>query len=293
VEPHPRVPIAKWDAVRDVWETIPPDHMLPIFALLDVFSETWPTSGSMRNGSVYPPPPSEPPTDDSGSLSSPGPVSLLPTPDSYQADRGGVTVSSETPRRRSQCEPGRRSGTRLLPTPNASTNSDGITAERAAERAAERERGNHVEAGNGALTEVLGFHLLPTPAVNDMGAGKTVEEWDAWTERMKSEHGNGNGHGKSLSIEAQRLPVTTWGIYEPAVRRWEALTRPAPEPLMKGAKGGTVLAPVFSEWMMGLDEGHVTDVPGLSREDKLRALGNGVIPWHATHAVRTLIRRLL
>jgi hypothetical protein len=46
---------------------------------------------------------------------------------------------------------------------------------------------------------------LPTPAVNDMGAGKTVDDWDAWTDRMKAEHGNGNGHGKSLAIEAQRL----------------------------------------------------------------------------------------
>jgi DNA (cytosine-5)-methyltransferase 1 len=50
--------------------------------------------------------------------------------------------------------------------------------------------------------------LLPTPAVNDMGAGKTVEDWDAWTERMKAAHGNGNGHGKSLAIEAQRLLPT-------------------------------------------------------------------------------------
>lgn len=50
--------------------------------------------------------------------------------------------------------------------------------------------------------------LLPTPAVNDMGAGKTPEEWDAWTERMRALHGNGNGHGKSLAIEAQRLLPT-------------------------------------------------------------------------------------
>lgn len=50
--------------------------------------------------------------------------------------------------------------------------------------------------------------LLPTPAVNDMGAGKTPEDWDAWTERMKAEHGNGNGHGASLSIEAMRLLPT-------------------------------------------------------------------------------------
>ena len=50
--------------------------------------------------------------------------------------------------------------------------------------------------------------LLPTPAVNDMGAAYTPETWDAWTERMRAEHGNGNGHGKSLSIEALRLLKT-------------------------------------------------------------------------------------
>ena len=50
--------------------------------------------------------------------------------------------------------------------------------------------------------------LLPTPAVNDMGRGKTVEDWDAWTEAMQAKHGNGNGHGKSLEIEAQRLLPT-------------------------------------------------------------------------------------
>lgn len=50
--------------------------------------------------------------------------------------------------------------------------------------------------------------LLPTPAVNDMGAGKTVEAWDEWTARMQAKHGNGNGHGPSLSIEALRLLPT-------------------------------------------------------------------------------------
>jgi hypothetical protein len=47
--------------------------------------------------------------------------------------------------------------------------------------------------------------LLPTPVVNDMGAGKTVERWDEWTASLKMSHGNGNGHGPSLSIEALRL----------------------------------------------------------------------------------------
>lgn len=53
-----------------------------------------------------------------------------------------------------------------------------------------------------------GLTLLPTPAVNDMGRGKTVEDWDAWTDAMRARHGNGNGHGKSLEIEAQRLLPT-------------------------------------------------------------------------------------
>lgn len=59
------------------------------------------------------------------------------------------------------------------------------------------------------LGQALGVTpLLPTPAVNDMGAGKTVEAWDAWTAAMQAKHGNGNGHGKSLAIEAARLAVT-------------------------------------------------------------------------------------
>lgn len=49
--------------------------------------------------------------------------------------------------------------------------------------------------------------LLPTPACNDMGEGKTVEAWDEWTAKMQAAHGNGNGHGKSLAIEAQRIGV--------------------------------------------------------------------------------------
>ena len=45
--------------------------------------------------------------------------------------------------------------------------------------------------------------LLPTPVVNDIGAGKTVGDWDAWTTRMRDRHGNGNG--PSLEIETRRL----------------------------------------------------------------------------------------
>lgn len=46
---------------------------------------------------------------------------------------------------------------------------------------------------------------LPTPAVNDMGEGKTVEWWDEWSVRQKSAAGKPAPHGKSLAIEALRL----------------------------------------------------------------------------------------
>jgi DNA (cytosine-5)-methyltransferase 1 len=51
-------------------------------------------------------------------------------------------------------------------------------------------------------------HLLPTPTAVDMGRGKTVDEWDEWTDRMRAEHANGNGHGRSLEIEAMKLLPT-------------------------------------------------------------------------------------
>ncbi|WP_329564266.1 hypothetical protein OG711_25330 [Streptomyces uncialis] len=42
---------------------------------------------------------------------------------------------------------------------------------------------------------------------------------------------------------------------------------------------------------MGLPAGHVTAVPGLSRTAQLRALGNGVVPQQAAHALRALLAR--
>lgn len=42
---------------------------------------------------------------------------------------------------------------------------------------------------------------------------------------------------------------------------------------------------------MGLPEGWVTDVPGLSRNAQLKALGNGVVPQQAAMALRMLLER--
>ena len=87
--------------------------------------------------------------------------------------------------------------------------------------------------------------FLPTPAVNDMGRGKTPEDWDAWTAKMQAAHGNGNGHGKSLEIEAQRLlptPRSTDGTDAPA-----NLT-PSVQAICDGSAGRT---PRLSEMAVG------------------------------------------
>ena len=49
------------------------------------------------------------------------------------------------------------------------------------------------------------------------------------------------------------------------------------------------LSPAFVEWMQGLPEGWVTGVPGLSRNDQLRALGNGCVPQQAALALQVLL----
>ena len=150
--------------------------------------------------------------------------------------------------------------------------------------------------------------LLPTPAVNDMGEGKTTEWWDQWTADMQERHGNGNGHGRSLAIEAQRLMPTPeaklatsgpdlaragregWGDYASALARAErATSRTAPDPTEAGPKGGRRLSPRFVEWLMMLPEGYVTAVTGLTRNDALKALGNGVVPPQAAAALRAFI----
>lgn len=82
-----------------------------------------------------------------------------------------------------------------------------------------------------------------------------------------------------------------WGPYEPAIRRWEqVIGRPAPAPTTTSRRGTQQLSPLFTEWMMGLPAGHVTSVPGLTRTQQLRLLGNGVVPQQAAAALLRLLR---
>lgn len=171
----------------------------------------------------------------------------------------------------------------------------------------------------GSNTETVA--LLPTPLNSDAGprggtTGFGLRDWSR--AHAKGEHGN--GHGKSLAIEAQRLLPTPsamapdakvsdrarelysssdrlgdiveqarWGDYAAAIARWEhVLGRPAPAPTVASTKGNPQLSPRFVEWMQGLPAGWVTDVPGITRNEALKALGNGVVPQQAAAALRVM-----
>jgi DNA (cytosine-5)-methyltransferase 1 len=140
-------------------------------------------------------------------------------------------------------------------------------------------------------------NLLPTPNAGNFNDGESLESWRARRERNKAKGINGNGQGTPLAIAAQMLAepgaqewVTAEGIdYGPAIRRWEPIIgRPAPCPTEPATNGKRRLDPVFSEWMIGAPAGHITAVPGLSRKDQLRAIGNGVVWQQGAHALRVL-----
>lgn len=141
--------------------------------------------------------------------------------------------------------------------------------------------------------------LLPTPTVRDADRGR----WDGYrngrplsetiallpTPRATDgEKGGPNQRGSSgdLMLPAAVQPER-WGAYAAAIRRWEHVTgRSAPEPTAPGARGAPRLSARFVEWLMGLPDGHVTDV--LPRNAALRVLGNGVVPQQGALAIRAL-----
>jgi len=151
------------------------------------------------------------------------------------------------------------------------------------------------------------FHkpeLFPTPLANDWKGRRATDNWKGsdldstiksnllGTPRTSSANGStpkqvASGAPKAR-IEDQVL-LTNWGKFEPAIRRWEAiLGRPAPEPTKPDGKEGNYrLSSKFTEWMMGLPDGWITDI-GLKRNDELKACGNGVVPQQAELALSLL-----
>lgn len=126
-----------------------------------------------------------------------------------------------------------------------------------------------------------GGRLLPTPVVTD----RTGTRNETAGRRPGAKFASGRTLGDVTYLDA-------WGEYGHAISRWEhILGRRAPDPTEPG-KTRPRLAAKFVEWLMGLDDGHVTGV-GLTRNQELKALGNGVVPQQGAAALRHLdqIRR--
>ncbi|MCY0959632.1 DNA cytosine methyltransferase [Streptomyces sp. H27-H5] len=139
------------------------------------------------------------------------------------------------------------------------------------------------ERGIPAAAVRSGVADVPDPASAGRGEGSSIPDGIDGTP-------SAGGEGEPSRDGAQRVSGDRieWGQYAPAVERWEAVTgRPAPRPTDDRGR----LTAEFVEWMMGLAHGHVTAVPGLSRPAQLKALGNGVVPQQAAHAIRFLLYR--
>lgn len=177
-----------------------------------------------------------------------GPVKLLPTTTASEGRHGGPG------RMYGDGTPTLGAAVALLPTPTT-----------------------HPETGNGHARN-LGkeVQLLPTPQVADATGGHAT--------RSGARSGELLLPGVAREVHGNDLD---WAEYGPAVRRWEALTRPAPAPTRPDGKNGRHrLSPLLPEWMMGYPLGWVTDI--LDREAAIKACGNGVVPPQAHHAIATM-----
>ena len=207
----------------------------------------------------------------SGDLMLPSAVMMLPTP---RATRGGSGTETMYALGAERSDDDRPQGEVLLPTPQAHDSGKGKTPEQVA---AMRARGHGVANLNETAENEL--TLLQTPSVADGLGGHLTRSGSRSNEKLLP------GQAKEMA--------TNWGPYEPAIRRWEAvLGRPAPAPTEPNSKGNHRLSPRFTEWMMGVPDGWVTGLithKGISRNEQLKACGNGVVPAQAAAALRDML----
>jgi hypothetical protein len=314
-----RQPMAMWNTVRGVWEK--PEMVNLLCEHLEPFSETWPSAGTMRSGMVWRRQRQEPRTEDSG-------FSSLPTP--LAQDSAGAMKPEDRAKSGQGYGPALRDIPFMLRTPAASDGEHSGPNQRDSSghpsltlqllrtpAASEAERGHQPEdkarARGGQVTLSGQFMNLPTPTVAD-----------TFTDKLKSSQQKaGSMHSVNLSQAVHMMPTPNtmddlpardeskidrskggfsnvretvvrpnFDRFEPAIRRWEAVTEnPAPAPTKPDGKDGAQrLSSEFTEWMMGLRPGWVTG-HGLSRKDELKACGNGVVPQQAMLALKILKAR--
>lgn len=82
-----------------------------------------------------------------------------------------------------------------------------------------------------------------------------------------------------------------WGKYAAAIARWTFVVgTPPPAPVEPNKNGNPRLTATFTEWLMGVEPGHITgDDLGLSRTEAIKLAGNGVVPQAAMVAFSYLV----
>jgi hypothetical protein len=175
-------------------------------------------------------------------------------------------------------------------------------------RTAEQKEKNKGKGGYANVRETVVNDLMPTPKALDgvKGSLKTSSEREADgrqvdlpnvardllpTTRTSMKNGATAKEVAAGNPKFRLEAVTNWGKFELAIRRWEeTIGRPAPAPTKPDGKEGAYrLSSAFTEWMMGVPKGWITDC-GLSRNDELKACGNGVVPQQAELALRVLLQ---
>jgi DNA (cytosine-5)-methyltransferase 1 len=194
--------------------------------------------------------------------------------------------------------------TDLFPTPTTRDYKDG---------SAEHERDGKVQTDTVARAVFNSGEInLPTPTASDWkganhsGSGSassrgiatvaeqvklfpTLRASDSYERRNQKTMDRIARDGGDMTMTTLARTTTEWGKFEPAIRRWEDIIgRQAPEPTKPdGKEGNHRLSSKFTEWMMGLPDGWITDI-GLKRNDELKACGNGVVPQQAELALSLL-----
>ena len=185
-------------------------------------------------------------------------LTLLPTPTASDTNGAGVHGTGGADL---------RTAVSLLPTPRTANNEN---------RQSEDRYGPNLGMALGT-TPGYEHRLLPTPSVADSLGGH---------ERR------GGKRGDELLLKGLAKDANRWGEYAAAIARHEqAFGRPAPDPTEPGPKGNPRLSAAFVEWMMALPAGWVTDC-GITRNQALKALGNGVVPPQAAAALRLMLDRM-
>jgi hypothetical protein len=312
--------ITEWNTVKKIW----------MIGEQDLFSQQskpflgrWPTWGMMRNGVVYELPMQMPHTTDTES-------SLLRSPKASEGEGGALGEAEALKRGNtvgvrdqvmdlvaSQGLPVSRQADNLLPTPNTMEHREIKTTEQIAELK-KRSPGGYRNLRESVVNELLPTPVasegLKAPAQQDAETkSKTGQVWlsnvakgisndnidlfptlrasDGYERRNQKTMDKIAAEGGDLTMPTLARTTVSWGKFAPAIERWEAVTRPAPAPTKPDGKDGNHrLSAEFTEWMMGLPEGWVTDPEmGLKRNDQLKACGNGVVPQQAELALRILL----